>query len=214
MKDILLSCSLLLMSVTIFAQNNYPDPEFSNEVYLYRKDSASTLMRLEKQGAKLDSKTKMAGFGGAESVYNLEGDASPIRVNGGGLCFVFSKDAAKEQRTTEYMDSLMKANGYDPSKMGGVPGMGSADPSNAITLYKVSVEKGSRKIYYMKTPGAFGGKKGASDKYSFSIRKIREGYWELVVDKSLPKGEYAFTLIGAGLGNMDGSVSIFAFGVD
>jgi len=50
--------------------------------------------------------------------------------------------------------------------------------------------------------------------YSFSVRKVREGYWELVIDKSLPKGEYAFTVQGTGMSNMDGSVTIFAFGID
>jgi hypothetical protein len=53
----------------------------------------------------------------------------------------------------------------------------------------------------------------SSEKYTFSARKIKEGYWELVVDKPLPKGEYAFTMMGMGTG-MDGSTVIFAFGVD
>lgn len=44
------------------------------------------------------------------------------------------------------------------------------------------------------------------------VRKIRNGYWELVVDKSLPKGEYAFTVMS--MMSMDGAVTIFAFGID
>jgi len=46
------------------------------------------------------------------------------------------------------------------------------------------------------------------------VKKIREGYWELVIDKTLPKGEYAFSMMGMGMGNMDGSTTLFSFGID
>jgi hypothetical protein len=35
-----------------------------------------------------------------------------------------------------------------------------------------------------------------------------------VIDKTLPGGEYAFTMMGMGMGNMDGSTTMFSFGVD
>jgi hypothetical protein len=89
------------------------------------------------------------------------------------------------------------------------------DPSNTITLYKAESGKGNRKIYLMKTGGAFSmGKNKSSDKFTFSLKKIREGYWELLIDKSLPKGEYAFAVQGMNMNNMDGSIVIFAFAVD
>ena len=60
-----------------------------------------------------------------------------------------------------------------------------------------------------KAGGAFGGKKSqSSDKYTFSVKKIREGYWELVIDKPLPRGEYAFSMMSMGAGNMDGSTTL------
>ena len=102
----------------------------------------------------------------------------------------------------------------DPSMMGGMPGSMS-DPATAITLYKTDAGKGTRKIYTMKTGGAFSmGKNKSSDKFTFSVKKIREGYWELVVDKPLPKGEYAFVTMNgySGVGGMD--ALLFAFGVD
>ena len=108
----------------------------------------------------------------------------------------------------------MRANGMDPSMMGGMPGSMS-DPATAITLYKTDAGKGTRKIYTMKTGGAFSmGKNKSSDKFTFSVKKIREGYWELVVDKPLPKGEYAFVTMNgySGVGGMD--ALLFAFGVD
>jgi hypothetical protein len=76
--------------------------------------------------------------------------------------------------------------------------------------------KGKRKILMQKGPGAmpFGSKKMQSaEKYTFGVKKIQDGYWELVIDKTLPRGEYAFTMMAMGMGNMDGSVTIFSFGI-
>jgi hypothetical protein len=35
-----------------------------------------------------------------------------------------------------------------------------------------------------------------------------------MIDKSLPKGEYAFTMMAIGMQAMDGGMTLFAFGVD
>jgi hypothetical protein len=115
---------------------------------------------------------------------------------------------------------MMLANGMDPSMMSGMGGMmpGMNDPSSTITLYKVESEKGKRKIWMQKSGAAipFASKKTqSSNKYSFSVKKIREGYWELVIDKPLPKGEYAFSMLIMGMGSaMDGGTTLFAFGID
>jgi hypothetical protein len=107
-------------------------------------------------------------------------------------------------------DSMMRANGMDPSMMESM-----MDPSNMISLYKAETGKEKRKVLLQKSPGAFGGKKSqSSDKFTFSAKKVREGYWELMVDKTLPKGEYVFTMMGMGMGSMDGSTSLFAFAID
>ena len=109
-------------------------------------------------------------------------------------------------------DSMLLAQGTDPSMMTGMSNYGS-DPTTMISLYKVASTKGQRKIYTMKSGGAFSmGKNKSSDKYTFSVKKIREGYWELVIDKSLPRGEYAFVVIGGYSGGMD--ALLFAFGID
>lgn len=50
----------------VFAQNVkhiYPKPEFSNEVNFLEKNSAYKALRLEKNSAQLESKTKMGGMG-------------------------------------------------------------------------------------------------------------------------------------------------------
>lgn len=61
----------------------------------------------------------------------------------------------------------------------------------------------------------FGGNKSSSNKkYTYSVKKIREGCWELVIDKTLQKGEYAFTFQTMSAAGMSGSISIFAFAID
>ncbi len=57
-----------------------------------------------------------------------------------------------------------------------------------------------------------GKSKKESTKYTISVKKIREGYYEMIVDKALQKGEYAFTLMN--YVSMDGSYLLFAFGID
>jgi hypothetical protein len=209
MKKIFFSIISLLVAGAIAAQK-YPEPEFRNEICLLKKDSSVWMaMRLEKGSSKMDSKVKAAGFGGSESSYTMEGERSTVRLNSGkGLSFIISTGASGSSSAKN--DSMMRANGVDPSMMSTM-----MDPSSTITLYKTDPGKGNRKIILQKSPGMFGGKKMiSSDKYTLSIKKIKEGYWELVVDKTLPKGEYAFTMMGFGMGNMDGSLSLFAFAVE
>ena len=218
MKKIFLSPFVLLITSVALAQS-YPEPEFSKEVYYLKKDSVHSVMRLEKGSSKMESKTKMGGMGGSESYYQIDASKSTIRLNNEkNLSFVFSTGASSGSSSSKQRDSMMLANGMDPSMMQGMGDMGGLnDPSNTITLYKVESASGKRKVLLQKNPGAmpFGSKKQKTgDKYTFSIKKIRDGYWELVIDKTLPKGEYAFTMMGMGMQNMDGSITLFAFGID
>ncbi len=197
-------------------KTKYPEPEFSNEVYYLKKDSINTAIRLEKNSSKMEAKTKMGGLGGSENGYTMDGGKSTVRLSrGSNLSFVISTGASVKTSSSQ-SDSMMKANGMDPSMMQGM--MGSMnDPTSSIILYKVESEKGKRKILMQKAGGAspFASKKlQSSDKYTFSVKKIRDGYSELVIDKPLPKGEYAFSMMSMGMGNMDGGTTLFAFGID
>ncbi len=208
-----------LLYLTIAANpQEYPEPEFSNEIYFLKKDSVYSLVRLEKESANLEMKTKAAGFGGYENGYILEGEKSSVRLTRGpGLSFIFTNTAGGGQVSSAEQDSMLRANGIDPSMMNASAGSMSAmnDPVKTITLYKTEVAKGKRKVLMQKAPGAFGGKKlQSSDKYTFSIKKIKDGYWELVIDKNLPAGEYAFTMLNMGMGNIDGSSTVYCFGID
>jgi hypothetical protein len=206
MKKTILVSAIISFMFSALAQK-YPDPEFVNEIYFFKKDSSS-LMRLEKGSSKLDTKTKMAGFGGAESGYEIANEKSEVRLNNAkSMSFIFFNSSPGSSAAR---DSMMRANGMDPSMLNTM-----MDPSNMISLYKADGSKNKRKVFLQKSGGMFsGGKSQSSDKYTFSARKVRDGYWELVVDKTLPKGEYIFTLINMSMGNMDGSTLLFAFGID
>ena len=67
-KSIVLFTVVLLSSYLLIAQNaktaSYPVPEYSNEIYLVKKDTSLSLMRLEKGSSKMEMKVKMMGMGG------------------------------------------------------------------------------------------------------------------------------------------------------
>lgn len=212
MKPIFLAMTGLMAVVVSYGQK-YPDPEFSNEIYYFKKDS-SVLVRLEKGTSKMDTKMKMAGYGGTETGYEIDGQKSSTRVNGGtNLSFVYFTGSSSSSSSNARMDSMMRANGANMDMM-----RGASEPSNSITLYKAESLKDKRKVYLMKSPGVinpFGSHKvQSSEKFTFSAKKVRDGYWELFVDKSLPKGEYIFTMSSMGMSGMDGSTLMFAFAVD
>jgi len=212
MKHPALLFFLFYSAFTIKAQK-YPDPEFSNEIYFLKKDSIHSLVRLEKDISSMNTKMKLGGFGGGESGYTLKGEKSKVRLpDGENLSFVFSAGTSSGSSSAQ-SDSVLRANGLDPSIMSEMN-----DPASRITLYYTESGKGLRKIVTQKTPGAmgFGAKKmfSGSEKYTFSMKKIKEGYWELVIDKTLPKGEYAFAMMNNGINTGDMSMLLFAFGID
>jgi len=143
----------------------------------------------------------------------MDGSKSTVRLSSGNnVSFIFSSGTSGSSSAKS--DSVMKANGVDPSMLSG---MNMSDPSQKLTLYKMESGKGVRKVLLQKAPGMnpFGSHKmQSSDKYTFSAKKIKDGYWELVVDKPLPKGEYAFTMMSMGMDAMAGGTTLFAFGVD
>ncbi len=215
MKKTALYISTMFFVSALFSQS-YPDPEYANEVYYLKKDTGYSLVRLEKNSSKMDQSTKI--MGGSETSYSFDPSQSPIRFQGGSnMVFIYSSTVSSSASSSK-SDSAMRASGIDPAMLNGLMG-GMTDPAHSITLYKAETSKDTRKIIMMKAPGMnpFGSHKvTSSDKYTFSVKKIRDGYWVLQVDKSLPSGEYAFTVGGmTNMGDMmGGGVVIFAFGVD
>jgi hypothetical protein len=190
---------------------NYPVPEYSDEIYLVKKDSSLSLMRLEKGSSKQEMKMKMMGMGGMDQGYEMEGEKSTVRLTGSSnLVFIYYTGGGETGTRTPESDSMMRANGMDPAMMSN-PMSSMMDPSNTISLYKSLPEKGNRKIL-LQSMGFMGKSKKTSAKYTLSTKKVKEGYFEMIVDKPLPKGEYVFVMMS--MGSMDQSFSLFAFAVD
>lgn len=206
-KLLILFTPFIFCNTLLLAQDDYPEPEFNNEICLFSKesDSANKFMRLENTSSKINNKLKAAGLGGAESSCTIERQTSPVRLGSGNiLSFVFSTGG---NSSSAFLDSL-KLNGLKTLLSGG-------DPANSFILYKVSVEETKRRIILHKNSGMFGSKKsGPSEKKTLTINKIRDGYWELTTTEPLPQGEYAFAIMGTGLSSLGGSIALFAFGVD
>ncbi len=211
-KNLLLLWISMLSSLLAISQNtnsSYPVPEYANEIYLVKKDSVITLMRLEKGSSKQEMKLKMMGMGGMDQGYELEGEKSPIRLHSGSnLVFILYTGQAAASSNPE-TDSMMKANGMDPAMLSN-PMAAMMDPSQNISLYSMKGEKGKRKAL-LQSMGLMGKSKKTATKYTLSIKKVKEGYNQMIVDKSLPKGEYTFVMMSM---SMDQSFALFAFAVD
>lgn len=212
-KLILLGCFFIFCSLLMEGQTTtsiYPIPEYSNEIYLLTKSENITVVRLEKGSSKMENKMKM---GGGNNGYTIEGEKSTVRIgNGNKLTFLYytgTENSGKNNRN----DSGMQSNAMDMSAMSSQMAA-IYDPSQNNSLYSMTTEKGKRSIVLQSYQGMrlMGKPKKESIKYTLSIKKIKEGYTEMLVDKPLPKGEYAFLIMS--LGSMDGQYLLFSFGVD
>ena len=218
MKKIFFSAISLLATSIIYSQT-YPDPDFINEpYYLQKTDSTWKLVRLEKGTSTMETKTKFGGFGGSETEYSMDGNTSSVRVKAGSNpSFIVSTGAGTSKGTgSDHSDSMIHANGVDPNLIQQAMG-GMMDPATRYTLYKTESGGGQRIILIQKSHGGpFASKKvKASDKFTFSVKQIHEGYWELIPDKALPPGEYAFSALDPTGGSARGpGILLFAFGID
>jgi len=210
-KNFLLFGCLVLSSILI-AQNSYPIPEYANEIYQIKKDSTISLVRLEKAFSNQQMKVKMLGMGGMDQGYATDGEKSNIRFSSSSnwvFLFFNGDPAADSTSSSAEADSAMKANGMDMKAMAALSSM--YDPTQMISLYNMKSEKGKRKIL-TQSMGLMGKSKSTATKFSLSIKKVKENYYEMRVDKSLPRGEYSFVMMD--MGGMGQSYVLFAFGVD
>jgi len=216
MKNNFVICLFTLMCLVSFAQDSKqlpPEPEFILEVYAFDKQKIG-LVRLEKENSRLETKTKMGGFAGAEYVYNLGGEKSTVRFSSSQVpSFVFRYRGDNATATSYMNNSVLKDT---LQKMGSSVEQFNTmlddvtNPVKTLSLYRLDVRKSGRALVFQSSGGAFSKGKKASDKLSVSFRLIRDGYYEIVVDKPLPKGEYCF--LHAAVGLME--PTFFAFGVD
>jgi hypothetical protein len=217
MKKIFLSL-ITLFAVNIIYAQKYPEPEFTNEVYYLKKDGSFTLVRLEKISSTMETKTKLGGFGGSEAEYAMDGNTSSVRIKAASNpSFIVSNGKGNSKGTgSGHSDSMMRASGVDPDLIQQAMG-GMMDPGTRFTLYKTESGSSQRIILLQKNHGGpFASKKvQSSDKFTFSVKMIHDGYWELIPDKALPPGEYAFSALDptGGFARGPGAL-LFAFGID
>ncbi len=212
MKKNFLLFSCLVLSSILIAQNPYPVPEYTNEIYLVKKDSSISLVRLEKAFSNQEMKVKMMGMGGMDQGYATDGEKSTIRFSSSSnwvFLFYNGDPAADSASSSTEADSVMKANGMDMKALSGISSM--YDPTQMISLYNMKSEKEKRKIL-TQSMGLMGKSKSTATKFSLSIKKIKDNYYEMKVDKPLPKGEYSFVMMD--MGGMGQSYMLFAFGID
>jgi hypothetical protein len=153
-------------------------------------------------------------MGGSESSYSIDGERSPVRfTSGSNLCFVLYTGKEAGFSSTPQMDSAMKANGTSAQQMNDAMEMFN-NPEKNTSLYDMDPEKDERKIIAMSNQGMkiLGKAKKESKKYTLSIKKVKEGYYEILVDKTLPKGEYSFLVMD--MMSRDMSYKLFAFAID
>jgi hypothetical protein len=212
MKKNFLIFSCFVISISLVAQKTYPIPEYANEIYLLKKDSSISLVRLEKAYSNQEMKVKLMGMGGMNQGYAADGEKSIVRFSSSDnrvFLFFNGDPLADTASSSAEADSAMKANGID---MKAISAMSSLyDPTQMISLYNMKPEKGKRKIL-TQSMGLMGKSKSTATKFSLSIKKVKENYYEMKVDKPLPRGEYSFVMMD--MGGMGQSYVLFAFGVD
>jgi hypothetical protein len=210
MKQILTIALAIGIGITVTAQN-YPNPDFNNEIYALRKDSGK-LTRLEKASSQLHQKTSIMGGGSMQ--YDIEAKQSTVRfTNMDPYSFIIFTGSGNGGSITSGSagDSAMRAGGMDPNMFNG---FGSLNPSQ-IALYKMEVSHDQRAVVMAKGGGFnFGKKSSSGGVQTTSFRKVRDGYFEIVIDKKLAPGEYAFLIQQTGMASANGGVILFCFGVD
>jgi hypothetical protein len=212
MKRKILLFSCFAISISLVAQKTYPIPEYANEIYLEKKDSTISLTRLEKAYSNQEMKVKMMGMGGMDQGYATDGEKSTIRFSSStNWVFLFynGDPATDSVSSSAEADSAMKANGMDMKALSAMSSL--YDPTQMISLYNMKSEKGKRKIL-TQSMGLMGKSKSTATKFSLSIKKVKDNYYEMKVDKPLTKGEYSFVMMD--MGGMSQSYVLFAFGVD
>ncbi|MBN8865552.1 MAG: hypothetical protein J0H92_19410 [Sphingobacteriales bacterium] len=179
----LLFAFVVLFSASLKAQTK-PVPETLNEINYYNAQK-NVLQKLEKNPVKFTTKMKALGMGGAETVFEMDGVASSVRL--------------AQSDGVHFIVAMVEANG---------------DPTGWFGLYKADIKKKKRIGKWMKT-AVFGGKNAtASNVITYSVKKIKDGCYEIIPNTKLEKGEYLFVNKGT-LSTYGGQgADAFAFGVD
>lgn len=165
-------CSVFFISLAVAAQEmKLQEPEYLN-VFYYLQPESKSLITLERRYPDLAFQTRMLGFGGAKSVYRIEGMKSPIRFKqGSAIGFV-------------------------------VRGVASGvDPNEVVKLIRLDVKKRARELLVWRVGAMATGATtvNPSDR-AIEIRGVKYGEYSLMIEPvdELKAGEYALTTDGLG----------------
>lgn len=92
---------------------------------------------------------------------------------------------------------------------------GGGDPSDKVTISIATVKKDRRRFIQESTGMTGAAKDISATKVSVSLKKVRDGLYQIVFDNPLAPGEYAFMPqmdMGSLMGG--GKLTLFCFGVD
>jgi len=161
----------------------------SAEVKLYHP-STEKQSNLETTGAIRNQKKKLGGFGGVSFSYEIEGEKSAIRLNADSAIFVIQQGT----------------------------GMLAMDMSMTLMLYKLEIKNGKRVAVQGDYKSSLVGTGKTTDtKIATSSKQLKEGLTQIIPQKKLEKGEYAFVSSMMEGNNYDGRNTkyiVYAFGIE
>lgn len=178
MKQLLSICRFAFLAscaCLIFPQDSkkLQEPEYVNVFSFVSKDGV--LEPLERQPARMNTKVRALGYGGARTSYVLSNQHSSVR---------FPADKP--------LQFIVRPQG--PTFPGGGAGANDVDPATIVQLYFLKVTKGNRELQVVKA-GMFSGAKNTQTEgiVPFEIAKYGERSIVLRTLGPLPPGEYMWT---------------------
>lgn len=191
MKNTLTVIQILVFLSTfsfVTAQDSIPEPEFNSRPYILNDGS---LENIDRSDAAMEVKVRGLGYGGGDVYYTAFGSESKTRFNKEKLPRIFIKLE------------------------------GNIDPSEIVLIVKEDTKrkKKDRRRFKQGSIKFGGGARDISDnQINFSIKRIRQNVYEIILDVAIESGEYAFMPISDATINplTAGSVKtkISCFGID
>lgn len=165
-------------------KNNVPAPETLNDIRHYNK-SANTNQALEKNKAKMVTKAKAMGLGGASTNYVIDGDKSPVRI--------------PLRDSISFIVSMAEGTG---------------EPSAWFGLFRADVKKGKRSGNYINSKVLVVKSKSGDGIIPFTVKSLGNHVYEIIPSEKLEAGEYFFVNKGTAATYGGQAVDAFAFGID
>jgi hypothetical protein len=143
-------------------------PEFNNQVYMWNK-SSNKLKSLEKQKGTIETSTSASPFHAkSTSFYKVDGLYSSVRI----------------ENNKSYVIKVV--SGQDPRDL------------VELVIFKPGNDNKDRYMPYYESSGhAYGASSGEVKdvKIPISIKKVKDGVYEIITDETLKDGEYGFKVI-------------------